>query len=102
VRLGLEPQLGAPAPLPELASLARLAPQLEALVQRQAAAVEAAVSAPPAEPELQGLEQPAWVRLSSRNLESVERSQTRAGKRRCDFGTWTSLLCERDDRYCTP
>ena len=73
VRPELEPQLGAPALLPELAaqaSPARLAPQLEEPAQRQA--VEEAVSAPPAEPELQGLEQPAWVPLSSGTLESAE------------------------------
>jgi hypothetical protein len=49
-----------------------LEPQLGALAQRQAAAVEEAVSAPPVELELQGLEQPAWVPLSSRTLESAE------------------------------
>jgi hypothetical protein len=65
----LEPQLGEPE-LPVLALQARLVPQLGALAQRRAAAVEEAAPAPPAEPELQGLEQAAWVPLSSGTLES--------------------------------
>ncbi|MBI4206436.1 MAG: hypothetical protein HY527_15555 [Betaproteobacteria bacterium] len=56
-----------------------LAPQLGAPVQRRAAAVEAAAPAPPAEPELQGLEQPVWIPLSSGTPELAERSRTRTG-----------------------
>jgi len=77
INRGLREVQGHAELLAEMASVAvdnaRTDTELQAtLAQRQAAAVEEAVSAPPVEPELQGLEQPAWVPLSSRTLESAE------------------------------